>query len=94
MVLLGVGTFFAQAIGTGYVGRAAMTDRAAASGLYLAAYYLGGLAGAAILGQVFDRLGWEATVAGIGAALLCAAALATRLAAAAPRRTAMLAVGG
>ena len=44
MVLVGVGTFFAQAIGTGYVGRAAMTDRAAASGLYLAAYYLGGLA--------------------------------------------------
>ena len=36
MVLVGVGTFFAQAVGTGYVGRAARTDRAAASGLYLA----------------------------------------------------------
>ena len=33
MVLVGVGTFFAQAIGTGFIGRAAMGDRAAASGL-------------------------------------------------------------
>ena len=56
MVLVGVGTFFAQAIGTGFVGRAAMGDRAAASGLYLASYYLGGLTGAAVLGQLFDRL--------------------------------------
>jgi YNFM family putative membrane transporter len=73
MVLVGVGTFFTQAIGTGFVGRAAMGDRAAASGLYLASYYLGGLAGAAILGQVFDRLGWAACVAGVGLALALAA---------------------
>ena len=44
------------------------------------------LAGAAILGQVFDRLGWDATVAAIGAALLGAAALALRLGAPAPLR--------
>lgn len=79
MVLIGVGTFFAQAIGTGYVGRAATTDRAAASGLYLASYYLGGLVGAAILGQVFDRYGWGACVAGIGLALAAAAVLAVHL---------------
>ena len=79
MVLVGVGTFFAQAIATGFVGRAAKTDRAAASGLYLASYYLGGLAGAALLGQVFDRFGWEACVAGIGVALALAALLAVRL---------------
>jgi predicted MFS family arabinose efflux permease len=79
MVLVGIGTFFAQAIATGFVGRTAMTDRAAASGLYLASYYLGGLAGAAVLGQVFDALGWAACVAGIGAALLLSALLATRL---------------
>src|SRR5262249_47707892 len=36
MVLVGVGTFFAQAIATGFVSRAATTDRGAASGLYLA----------------------------------------------------------
>ena len=79
MVLVGVGTFFAQAIGTGFVGRAAKSDRAAASGLYLASYYLGGLVGAALLGQLFDRFGWEACVAGIGVALALAALLAGRL---------------
>ncbi|HEX3919113.1 MAG TPA: MFS transporter [Caulobacteraceae bacterium] len=79
LTLLGVGTFFAQAVATGFVGRAAKQDRAAASGIYLAAYYLGGLAGAFILGQVFDHIGWPATVAGIGLALLAAAAFAARL---------------
>lgn len=79
LVLLGVGTFFAQAVATGFVGRAARSDRAAASGLYLAAYYLGGLAGAALLGQVFERLGWPATLAGVGAALAIAAWFAARL---------------
>ncbi len=79
MVVAGVGTFFAQAAATGFVGRAATTDRAAASGLYLASYYLGGLAGAAVLGQIFDRYGWEACVAGIGISLVLAAWLAGRL---------------
>jgi YNFM family putative membrane transporter len=79
LVLVGVGTFFAQAAATGFVGRAATTDRASASGIYLACYFLGGLAGSAILGQVFDRFGWEACVFGIGAALLLASLLAFRL---------------
>lgn len=80
LVLVGVGTFFAQAVATGFVGRAAKQDRAAASGLYLASYYLGGLAGAAVLGQVFDHVGWPATVAGVGVALLAAGLFAARLA--------------
>jgi predicted MFS family arabinose efflux permease len=79
LVLLGVGTFFAQASATGFVGRAARTDRAAASGLYLSSYYLGGLAGAALLGQVFDALGWPATVAGVAAALVAAGVFAAFL---------------
>ena len=79
LALVGVGTFFAQAVATGFVGRAATTDRGSASGLYLAAYFLGGLAGAAVLGQLYDRLGWGACVAGIGAALAAAAWLAARL---------------
>jgi predicted MFS family arabinose efflux permease len=73
MVLVGIGTFFAQAIGTGFVGRAAKGDRASASGLYLASYYLGGLSGAALLGQIFDRFGWSACIAGVGVALGAAA---------------------
>lgn len=79
MVMVGVGTFLAQAIATGFVGRAAMGDRAAASGLYLACYYLGGLAGAALLGQIYDRAGWPACVAGVFVALLLAAVLAMKL---------------
>ena len=79
LVLLGVGTFFAQATATGFVGRAAKHDRAAASGVYLACYYLGGLAGAAVLGQVFDRQGWPAAVLVVGIALAAAAALAAIL---------------
>ena len=79
LVLVGVGTFFAQATATGFVSRAATTDRGAASGMYLAAYFFGGLVGAAVLGQLFDRLGWTACVAGIAAALLLAAWLSLGL---------------
>jgi predicted MFS family arabinose efflux permease len=73
LVLVGAGTFFAQAVATGYVGRRAKRDRAAASGLYLSFYYSGGLAGAALVGQLFDRAGWNAAVAGVFAALAFAA---------------------
>jgi len=79
LALLGVGTFFAQAAATGFVGRAATGDRGSASGLYLASYFFGGLAGAAVLGQLFDRFGWGACVAGIGIALAAAAWLAAQL---------------
>ncbi len=76
LALVGVGTFFAQATATGFVSRAAASDRASASGIYLASYFFGGLVGSAVLGQLFDRLGWAACVAGIGASLVVAAFLA------------------
>ncbi|HXV23225.1 MAG TPA: MFS transporter [Alphaproteobacteria bacterium] len=76
LALIGVGTFFAQATATGFVSRSATTDRGAASGMYLASYYIGGLAGAAVLGQVFDRFGWAACVLGLAVALAVAALLA------------------
>ncbi len=79
MVLVGVGTFFAQACATGFVGQAAHDNRGVASGTYLACYFLGGLAGSAVLGQMFDRFGWTACVCGVGASLALAAALAVRL---------------
>src|SRR4029078_8661205 len=43
MVLVGAGTFFAQACATGFVGRAATSDRGAASGGYLGRHFFGGL---------------------------------------------------
>ena len=79
LTLVGVGTFCAQAATTGFVGRAATADRAAASGLYLASYYLGGLAGSLVLGRVFEGLGWPATVLGVAIAIALSCLLATRL---------------
>jgi MFS family permease len=79
LTLVGVGTFFAQAAATGFVGRAATTDRGSASGIYLACYFFGGLVGTAVLGQLFDRIGWAACVSGVAVVLLVAALLAFRL---------------
>lgn len=79
LALVGAGTFFAQAVATGHVGRAAKSEKAAASGLYLSAYYCGGLAGAAVVGQLFDRFGWNAAVIGVGLALAMAAIIGLQL---------------
>ena len=78
LALFAAGTFFAQAVATGFVGKAAKSDRGSASGLYLGAYFLGGLAGSALLGWAFDSLGWNACVLCLGAALIAAAALSYR----------------
>jgi len=79
LVLFAVGTFAAQAIATGHVGRTAQRERGAASGLYLASYFLGGLVGSVVLGQVFQHFDWGATVLAIGLALCAAAGLAATL---------------
>ena len=69
MVLVGVGTFFAQACATSFVAQAAQINPGVASGTYLACYFFGGLAGSAVLGQLFDHFGWLACVAGVATAL-------------------------
>ena len=79
LALVGVGTFLAQAAATGFIGKAAPSNRALASGLYLASYFLGGLVGSAVLGQLYVQWGWTACVIGIGVALVIAAVLAARL---------------
>jgi YNFM family putative membrane transporter len=79
MVLVACGTFFAQAVATGFVSASARGHRGAASGIYLASYFLGGMTGSFVLGQLFDRFGWSACVGGVAAALLLACALATTL---------------
>ena len=62
LALVGAGLFFAQSVATGYVGRTATHDQAAANGLYLASYYLGGIAGAYVIGRLFEASGWSAAV--------------------------------
>lgn len=79
LVLIAAGTFFAQAAATGFVSRTATVERGAASGIYLASYYLGGLVGSAVLGFVFDSFGWEATIAALGVALVLAGALSLQI---------------
>lgn len=79
MVLVGVGTFFAQAAATGFVGQAAHENRGVASGTYLACYFSGGLVGSLVLGQLFDHFGWTACVAGVAISLALAALLTRRL---------------
>ena len=56
MVLVGVGTFFAQAAATGFVGQAATADRGSASGIYLACYFLGGMVGTLVLGHALTNM--------------------------------------
>jgi predicted MFS family arabinose efflux permease len=87
LAMVGAGTFFAQAAATGFVGQAATGDRGSAGGIYLAAYFAGGLVGSAVLGQAFDHLGWPACVIGIALALAAAALLAFRLKAPQPMET-------
>lgn len=76
MALVAVGTFLAQALATGFVSRAAMGDRAAASGLYLASYFSGGLVGAIVLGQIYTLQGWMVMSACVTLVLIFAALLA------------------
>ena len=64
LALVGIGTFLAQAVATGFISAAAKFDRGVASGLYLASYFLGGLVGSVVLGQLYVRFGWPACVAG------------------------------
>jgi predicted MFS family arabinose efflux permease len=79
LVLIGAGTFFAQATATGFVGLAATSNRGAASGLYLSSYFFGGMVGSAVLGQLFDRFGWTVCVVGIAVSLGAAGLLVSQM---------------
>jgi predicted MFS family arabinose efflux permease len=82
LTLVAVGTFLAQAMATGIVGGRATSDKAGASGIYLASYYTGGLVGSLVLGQMYDRLGWTACVF----VLVCALGIAILLASSVGKR--------
>ncbi|WP_027544632.1 MFS transporter [Bradyrhizobium sp. WSM2254] len=79
MVLVGAGTFFAQAAATAFVAQAATENRGVASGTYLACYFLGGLAGTMVLGPLFDHSGWAACVTGVALSLGCAGIMTSKL---------------
>ncbi|MEY9199351.1 YNFM family putative membrane transporter [Sinorhizobium fredii] len=62
LAMVAVGTFLAQALATSQVGHIADTEKATASGAYLASYYTGGLFGSLVIGQIYDRFGWSTSV--------------------------------
>jgi predicted MFS family arabinose efflux permease len=63
LTIFSCGAFVAQAAGNSYLGIAATRDRAAAVGLYVTAYYLGGTFGGAVPGYFWNSAGWPACVA-------------------------------
>jgi len=79
LALFASGTFIAQAAATSFVGRVAKFERATASGLYLSAYYSGGLVAAAVIGLLYETFGWNLAVSGVVLSLTIALALAARL---------------
>lgn len=59
------GVFVMQAAASSHIGRAAKGARSAASGLYVACYYLGGSCGATALVIPWHRAGWPAVVGAV-----------------------------
>ena len=80
LALVGAGLFFAQSVATSYVGRTATHDHAAANGLYLASYYVGGISGAFVIGRVFEAQGWALSVGVLVALTALAGALSFKMA--------------
>ncbi|MEM8836891.1 MAG: MFS transporter [Pseudomonadota bacterium] len=76
LALIGMGTFFAQAAATGFIGKAAKTNHAAANGLYLTSYYIGGLVGAFSLGALYQAGAWPLVAMTVAGAMVIAAILA------------------
>jgi MFS transporter, YNFM family, putative membrane transport protein len=64
-----------QAISTGYVITTAKEGRSSAAGLYASAFYIGGSAGAFLIGFVWNALGWTGCVAAIVAVQAIMAAI-------------------
>ncbi|MEM7527156.1 MAG: MFS transporter [Pseudomonadota bacterium] len=79
LAIIAAGTFLMQAAATAFVGRAARANRAAANGLYLTAYYVGGLAGAVVVGRLYEAAGWTGAALAAGLALGLSAWLARAL---------------
>jgi predicted MFS family arabinose efflux permease len=69
-------TFISHATASAYVGAVAKEARAAAVGLYVMFYYLGGTLGSALPGRFWSRGGWPACVALIVAAQVVTIAVA------------------
>lgn len=91
MILIGLAlccsaVFVAQSVSNSYIGTVASEARAAAVGLYVLFYYVGGSAGSAIPGYLWNRGGWPACVGLIAAVQILTIAIASAFWKPAPRR--------
>jgi len=64
-----------QAVSTGYVVTTAKEGRSSAAGLYASSFYIGGSAGAFLIGLVWHAAGWSGCVAAIVAIQVAMAAI-------------------
>jgi MFS transporter, YNFM family, putative membrane transport protein len=64
-----------QAVSTGYVVTTAKEGRSSAAGLYASSFYIGGSAGAFLIGFVWHAAGWSGCVAAIVAVQVAMAAI-------------------
>jgi YNFM family putative membrane transporter len=64
-----------QAVSTGYVITTAKEGRSSAAGLYASTFYIGGSAGALLMGFVWNAAGWTGCVIGIIAVQVIMAAV-------------------
>jgi MFS transporter, YNFM family, putative membrane transport protein len=64
-----------QAVSTGYVVTTAKEGRSSAAGLYASSFYIGGSAGAFLIGLVWHAAGWSGCVAAIVAVQVAMAAI-------------------
>ena len=64
-----------QAISTGYVITTAKEGRSSAAGLYASSFYVGGSAGAFLIGLVWNAAGWTGCIAAIVAVQVVMAAI-------------------
>ena len=81
LALFSTGIFFFQAVGSVQTGIVAGRARSSAAGLYVTFYYLGGSAGAVVMGWTWMADGWRACVMllmGIGALALALAFISSR----------------
>lgn len=79
MILCTAGFFAAHTVAGAWVSSAVPDGRAAATSLYLLAYYLGGALGGGLIGLAFSRYGWPGVVCCVAGLTVLAAAFSARL---------------
>lgn len=88
LAVFSTGIFIAQSTASSHIGAAARHARSSAAGLYVSFYYLGGSAGATLLGLLWSWQGWQACVACLVFIQIVSALVALRLFVSAPTHTA------